>query len=383
MVMSTVGRLKNFRNGNLILATALLLLMLVSTGFAVETEPAQHYKLISTVEYTGQGQFRNQVEGLFTVEKKDLSNNKVQYFISAKDMFDNLSFIVDRNAQQLSQVTGCSDIWAQVNNSCARSLEKVTQANIGKTWEQAFDLSKVSKQFPAELGFTMTAIRLENNQLGDMIAVRALSEPFFVSTQQGNVTSRINTIYLFDSEIEDIFLSASVFESSTTMNGFKETLWHKIATCKSDASGKTVEFKGLGKKFEKFASKLALTKNIKITKPADLPQWSQDFGLKAAQVSGICSSLACEGAMNPVTTVSASAAKIIELQKEMRTASYPLATNTGTTNPTLASSNPPGPWEWLVEKTGSPWLAGGIVGGAIAIPMAGGGGGGGSGAVSP
>ena len=256
----------------------------------------------------------------------------------------------------------------------------MTKADIGKTWKQTFDLSTISKSLPAELKFTLTAIQVENQELGEMIAVRALSEPFFVKFSEGIVTSGINTVFLFDSEIEDIFLSVSVFESTTTMNGFQETLSHKVATCKSDAAGEPVDLKGLGKKFETFVAKLGLTKDLKVVKASALPGWAQTSGLQAAQAGGICSALSCEGALNPVATITMPAAKVVDFQKntsELRIVNAQLAANEG------GAGNGGGPWKWLVDKVGF-WPAVGIVGAGVAVPIAAsGGGGGGGGAASP
>ena len=375
--MEAKRRIRHFCSKSVYLMAALALLAFVGTSATAGTESTQHYKMISTVEYAGQGQFSNQVEELFTVREKSLSSDKVQYFISAKDLFKELSFVVDRGTRNLSQTGESVALWAQVNNHCVKSLKKVTKTNIGKTWKQTFDLSSVDKLLPGKLKFTLTAIQVENQKLGKMIAVRALSEPFFVKLSKGTATSRINTVYLFDSEIENIFLSVSAFESTTTMNGFQETLRHEVATCKTDAAGEPVELKNLGKKFEKFVAKLALTKDFKVVKASTLPEWAKTEGLKAAQVSSICSSLACEGALNPVTTVSMPAVKVVDLQKstnEPRTVNAQLAAQEG------GAGN--GPWEWLVDKVGF-WPAAGIVGAAIAIPIATSGGGGGSSATSP
>jgi len=363
--------------GCIFLMAAAVLLTFANAGMATGEEGVQYYKMISTVEYAGAGQFRNQVEGLFTVREKPLSNDKVQYFISAKDLFEELSFVVDRGAQRLSQTSESSAFWTQINNDCVKSLKKVTKSNVGKTWKQAFDLSSVGNSLPAELKFTLTAIQVESQELGEMIAVRALSEPFFVKLSEGTATSRINTVYLFDSEIEDIFLSVSVFESTTTMNGFKETLRYEVATCKADAAGESVDLKGLGKEFESFVAKLGVTKEFKVTKASALPAWAQTTGLQAAQAANICSALSCEGALNPVATISMPAAKVIDLQansSELRTVNARFAANEG------GGGN--GPWEWLVDKVGF-WPAAGIVGAGIAVPIAANSGGGGGHAASP
>jgi hypothetical protein len=350
------------------LVMVVVLLVFANVGLAAD-EGVHHYKMISAVEYKGGGEFRNQVEELFTVRTEPLSNEEVQYFISTEGLFEELSFVVDKGTGHLSQTGEAEGIWAQINNHCAESLRKVTTADIGRTWKQAFDFSSIDKSLPAELKFTLTAIKVENQELGEMIAVRALSEPFFI--KQGAVMSKINSLYVFDPEIENIFLSVSVFESVTTMNGLKETLSHKVATCKTDAEGNPVNLKGLGEKFESFVAKLALTEDIKVVKASALPDWAKNDGLRAAQVSCICSSLACEGALNPVVTVSMPTAKVIELQKN--------GSDVITVNSQLAAvgSVPVvGPWEWLVNKVGF-WPAVGVVGAAVAVPVAASGGGGG------
>ncbi|MBN1391378.1 MAG: hypothetical protein JW947_01090 [Sedimentisphaerales bacterium] len=366
-----VGKMGFWGRWFYLMAAVLTLLANSYASITAEDESIQHYKMISTVEYAGVGEFRSQVEDSFTVRQKPLSNDTVQYFISAKDLFKEFSFVVDKGSQHLSQTGAEWQYWAQVNNHCAKSLKKVTKENIGKTWKQSFSLSAIDKSLPDSLQFTLTAIQVKNQELGDMIAVRALSEPFFI--KGGTITSRINSVYLFDTDIEDIYLSASVFESITTMNGFQETLSNKVATCMTDAAGKPVNLKGLGKDFENFVSKLALTKDLKVVNPSALPNWAGE-GLQAAQAGSICSSLACEGALNPVVTVSMPAAKVIELQKngsELITVDAQLAAAAG-------GGAGGGPWEWLVGKVGF-WPAVGVVGAGVAVPVAASGGGGGGG----
>jgi len=52
---------------------------------ASEGQNVQHLKMISVIEYTGKGQFRNQAENLFEVRKEALSKNEFQYFITGND----------------------------------------------------------------------------------------------------------------------------------------------------------------------------------------------------------------------------------------------------------------------------------------------------------
>jgi len=149
----------------------------------------------------------------------------------------------------------------------------------------------------------------------EMIAVRALSEPFFVKTGKGSIRSQINAIYLFDPRIEDVYLSISVFEGATDVNGYKEVLRHEVATYKTDSTGKSVDLNGLGRDFEKFVRKVGLSrKAVEIEKESPLPQWAQSEGLTAAQVANICAAMACEGAPNPVRTVCIPAAQTIGAQ---------------------------------------------------------------------
>ena len=70
----------------------------------------QHFKMLSTVEFDGQGQYRNQVESLFTVQRQSLGENKVRFSVSSVDFdltggqdaadqagqSEGLTFVVDR-----------------------------------------------------------------------------------------------------------------------------------------------------------------------------------------------------------------------------------------------------------------------------------------------
>jgi len=75
----------------MVLSIMLLLPSSGITALARETESVQHYKMISSVEYKGEGQFRNQVETLFTVRKKNLSDDKVLYMLSGSNLEPNIT----------------------------------------------------------------------------------------------------------------------------------------------------------------------------------------------------------------------------------------------------------------------------------------------------
>lgn len=314
----------NKRDFCLMMALSVMLLLLPgTTGLARETESVQHYKMISSVEYTDGGQFRNQIETLFTVRKKTLSDDKVLYLLSGSNLEPNLtqvsspiefSFVLDKNTRYLSSVDEDLAFWARINNESVRSLEKVTKDNVGKTWKQSINLSSFGDSLPGELNFTLTAIELKTDVFGEMIAVRALSEPFFVKAGVSSLRSRINTGYLFDPKIEEIYLSVSVFEATKDVDG-KKTLRHEVATYRTDATGASVNLSGLGPKFEKFVREVGLSgKSVKIVKKSPLPQWAQSEGLAAAQVANICAAMACEGALNPVVTVCIPSARMVAMQ---------------------------------------------------------------------
>jgi hypothetical protein len=356
--------------------------------------------MLSTVEYAGKGQFRNQVETLFTVRKQFLSDDQVRYFISTND-FDligddlnsgqrssssELSFVVDNKTRHLSGTSKDLALLEIINNECVSSLKEVTKENIGKTWKQSFALPFLDHFLAVELEFTLTAIQLKTKAFGEMIAVRALSEPFIVKVTEGKGTgdakSRINAIYLFDPEIEDIYLSISVFEATTRVSGSNEKLRCEMATYKTDAAGVSVDLSDIDKKFEKFVRKVGLSaKSIKVTKESSLPAWAQHKGLAAAQVSNLCAAMACEGASNPVVIVCMPAAHTLALQSagklitagKIETISRLLVKNIpGVGGMKIAVA--PAFMGMSLGTVGA--ITGGTVGGTVAI--AGGGGGGGS-----
>jgi len=305
--------------------SVMLLLSSGAVGLASEEQNVQHFKMISVVEYTGKGQFRNQAETLFKVRKEALPNNEFQYFITGNDLNPNLtdessstafSFILDRNTHLLSGIGEDMAFWAKINNESVKSLKiKITKESVGKTWKQTFGLSSISDSLPRSLGFTLTAIELKTEMFGDMIAVRALSEPFFVKSDKDSIRSKINAIYLFDPKIEDIYLSMSVFEAAADANGSKEILRHEVATYRTDSAGASVDLSGLGQEFEKFVRKVGLSrKGVKVVEESPLPQWAQSEGLTAAQVTNICAAMACEGAPNPVVTVCIPAVRTVGAQ---------------------------------------------------------------------
>ena len=385
----------------LMAALVLLLLLSGAVGWAAEDEVVQHYKMLSSVEYSGEGQFKNQVDTLLRVRKQFLSDDKVRYFIASSD-FDwlkgnvsagqqssssELSFIVDERTGRISGEGQDMGFLEKVNNHCVASLQKVTKDNIGKTWKQSFSMPFLDHLLPAELKFTLTAIQMNTEAYGEVIAVRALSEPFAVKAtgadgNAGDIKAKIGAVYLFDPEIEDIYLSVSVFEGTTKINGSKESLRHEVGTYMTDSSGTSVNLSGLGKKFEKLVQKVGLQKKeLKVEKEAPLPQWAQYEGLAASQVSQICAATACEGATNPVASVCIPSARTIALQSRGSLTSVGML-GTGTVSGAL-SANVTGMGGMKIAAVPlimgvSPMTAGLIGGGSAGIAAGAGGGGGGS-----
>ena len=317
-----------------LIVTGIFFQVICLTNLANAEETISRYKMVSTVEYAGEGQFRNQAETFYAVKKEPLQNDKIRYSIAADDPNVDaqqkypplvFSFVIDKNTQNVSAVGKDLSFWAKVHNESVKSLRKVSKDYVGKTWKQSIDLSALNDVLPDELRFTLTAIRLNTNAAGEMIAVRAISEPFFVKIEKGSFRTKINTVYLFDSQIEDIYLNISVFEAATDVRGLNETMRHEVATYKTDAQGVPVDLSDVGQDFERLVSKVGLKRSgLQVTRESKLPKWAYTKGLRAAQISNICSAAVCEGALNPVTMISMPIAQILEFQRENAIRGIPL-----------------------------------------------------------
>ncbi|MFA5785264.1 MAG: hypothetical protein WC962_10335, partial [Phycisphaerae bacterium] len=281
--------------------------------------------------------------------------------------------------------------YQMIHNHCAQSLEKVAAENIGKTWKQSFDLSFLDASLPSELKLTVTAVELNTGVLGKLIAVRALSEPFTfetvgVDSKVDKVKCKVNSLYLFDPSVEQIYMSITVFEGTTNVNGFKEDIRQEVATYRTDDSGAPVNFAGLGKEFEKLVRKVGLTnKDMKISKPTDLPKWVRQDALRVIGLADTCAALACEGAPNPVITVAIPAGRMATMQgygqiagsAQLDTVAMSLAKDIGPLS-SMKIAVAPGIMGLSAMQAGA--VGGGVAGGVAA---GGGGGGGGSDARSP
>jgi len=370
-----------------------MVLTVCGTGLAQDRHSVEHYKMLSTIEYTGQGQFKNQIESMFSVKKEILSDDSVEYFISTNDfkpatiaqtagqqpLPNEVSFTIDPESRIISGADKDMALLRKINNQSIKTLKAITEQNIGKTWKQSFDLSAFGYSLPNELNLTLTAIKLETEAYGSMIAVRALSEPFVVKVVRVNegvkdIRARIRAAYLFDSEIEDIYLSISVFEATTDISSSGERLRYEIATYKTDATGNAVDLTGLGGNFEKFARKVGLSrKSLKVEQETTLPRWARSEGLHAVQTSIMCAAMACEGGPNPVVTICMPTARTVALQSTGQLAttskfgtisSQLVKTIPGTGNMKIAASPP-----FMGVGAGTAGVIAGGTAGAVAIAV--------------
>jgi hypothetical protein len=381
--------------------------MQLSSGVSLAAgEDVEHFKMLSNVEYSGKGQFKNQIETMFTVEKKLLFGGAFRkYSISTND-YDliseegskALSFTIDKKTSKMSNANKELMLLQNVNNQCIGFLEKVTKDNVKKTWKQTFDLSPISGSIPKKLRFTVSAIPVKTEAFGEMIAVRALSDPFTIEATKknggkGSIKSRINAVYLFDSEVEDIYLSTSVLEAITNINGFKEILRHEVATYKTNAAGQPVDLTGLDKKFAQFIKRVGLAKKtFEVVNEVPLPLWAQSFAFGSAQAASISAGIACEGASNPVSMICLPTVRTFAMQSFGYTGplaslaglagqTVPISSSLGAGVPAMAGMNIVG----VPTVLGVPAVtAGAVAGGTTAAAVAAGGGSsGGGGTASP
>ena len=286
-----------------------------------------------------------------------------------------MHFTVDKSSKRILSSDKEFSKWEQINNSCASFLEKITPEQvIDKTWKQIIPLTDSDKCLGDSLTFTVTAMRLKT-KMGDMIAVRALSEPAIGKETEGNTISKINAAYLFDSDIENVMFSVTVFESVTNVNELQEILRNEVTTYLTTPSGKPVDLSGLGNEFANFVSQVSLTdKKLEVKQPCEYSTWARNFAFNAAQTANICASVVCEGAVNPVSAISLPAVQTIGAQKGSDNKMF-AASDEANSFEQLKSN-----WGWNLPTVG---IIGGIVGGGVAVGGGFGGGGGSSTPVSP
>ena len=114
-----------------------------SIAATVQDTGTYHYKMISSLEYSGKGQYKSRTESLFAVNKESLSADKSKYSIWTDDVspastdsdssgFGRVSFVLDRANREILTNNGSLSFFQTIHNHCAQSLEKVARNNIMK-----------------------------------------------------------------------------------------------------------------------------------------------------------------------------------------------------------------------------------------------------------
>jgi len=382
----------------LTLAVGVAMLILLLPGMAASSERAediQHYRMLSSVEYSGRTQFSHQIETQMTAERQIMRDKKVKYSVFSDDFSltggvggsdgqsrsNGLSFVVDTSTGYLSPSGRNLGLIESVNKKCATSVGKTAKEYLNKTWKQSFYLSSIDGCLPREIRLTLTAIPTRTDKFGEMICVRALSEPFVVKSPSaengdGTILAKVNAVYLFDSEVGEVYLSLSVFEAETTMNGFKEEIRHEVATYRTDGAGNAVDLSGLDWEFGSFAGEVGLAgQSMKVEEQGPLPQWAQLECLRAAQAANMCAAIACEGVPpDSVAAIYVPVSRTIEMQSR---GAIDSTDTVGTIGDRLTANNVGSTGMKIAAKPKlTPKAAFVIGGGAAGIALAAGGGGG-------
>ena len=300
-----------------------------------------YFKLISTVEYTAQRgsesrQYRHQAEPWFIVTTIPQADGQRHYHLITSDLrFQNeQSQQKYENADEINYelkekrfMTGVdADLSAlqKMNNECIRTIRGEAPKEVGKTWTCRFNLGILNhNSLPNELKFTVTSIKVPTDKLGELVAVRAISDPFLVKAAAqaggyGFVKCRIACVYLFGPREEDVYVSAMVFLADTKMDDMTQQYRYEFGTYKTDANAGAIDMNGLGLDLEGFVKKIQLTPQpVEVKNPCCPPFWVQSEIANAAQLASACAAVACEQNMvNPVSNIYLAAARVYHLQQE-------------------------------------------------------------------
>jgi hypothetical protein len=200
-------------------------------------QKVDYFHLVSTVEYTAkQGnekrQYRHQMEPWFAVTSWQTSNKQKHYRISTDGLkmkngyvykeYNNISQInYDLTDQRyITAVDNDLQHLKKMNNQCIDTLKDKDIKGPNKTWTCRFNLSIFNHySLPDELKFTVSSIKVPTKKLGDLVAVRAISDPFMVKVvgqieNYGYVKCQVASVYLFNPYVldrngEDLYVSAT------------------------------------------------------------------------------------------------------------------------------------------------------------------------------
>jgi hypothetical protein len=217
-----------------------------------------YFHLISTVEYTAKEdkekkQYRHQAEACFAVTSWQTSAAQKHYRIST-DQLKLKNGYVYKEYKDISQInydlteqrymTAVDDDLQHLkimNNECVDTLKDKDIKGTGKTWTCRFDLRKFEHySLPAELKFTVSSIKVPTKKLGDLVAVRAISDPFMVKAvgqveDYGYVKCQVASVYLFNPYVldrngEDLYVSATAFVATTKMDDVSQEYRYEFGT---------------------------------------------------------------------------------------------------------------------------------------------------------
>jgi hypothetical protein len=305
-----------------------------------------YFHLISTVEYTAKQdkekrQYRHQMESCFAVTSWPTSARQKHYRVST-DQLKMKNDYVYKEYKDISQIN--YDLTDQrymtavdtdlqylkkMNNQCIDTLKDKDIKGPNKTWTCRFNLGIFNHySLPDELKFTVSSIKVPTKKLGDLVAVRAISDPFMVKVvgqveNYGYVKCQVASVYLFNPYVldrngEDLYVSTTAFVASTKMDDMTQEYRYEFGTYKTDVNGTPVDINGLDYVFEGFVKKIKLTPQpIEVNKPTGMPFWAKSEIVNAAQLASTCSAVACEQTIvNPVSSIYLAAARIYQLQDD-------------------------------------------------------------------
>lgn len=318
----------------------------------IAEQKTDYFKLVSTVEYTaeraGQNrQYRHQAEPWFMVTTAPQLNDETHYNLLTTDLEFQTEYAAElyRNIGEINYdltqkryMTSVDDDLIhllKMNNECVRSLEGQVPKEVGKTWTCRFNL-KIFEHYslPDELKFTVTSIKVRTDELGDLVAVRAISDPFMVKAVRqidgyGFVKCQLASVYLFDPYVyetnaEDVYVSATVFIATTKMDDMTQNYRYEFGTYKTDADANAIDMEGLGTELEDFVRQIHLVPEpLDVNDAAGLPFWAKSEIVNAAQLATACAAVACEqDLVNPVASIYLAAARIYEYQDDCLLSSY-------------------------------------------------------------
>jgi hypothetical protein len=312
-----------------------------------------YFKLISTVEYTAKRgsesrQYRHQAEPWFAVTTIPQTDSQRRYHLITGDLRFLNRYLQQKyeNAGEINYeliekrlIAGVdSDLSAlqKMNNECVKTIGGKAPNKIGEQWKCKFNLGIFNHySLPKELKFTVTSIKVPTDKLGDLVAVRAVSDPFLVKAAAqiegyGYVRCKIASVYLFDPYMyetgeEDVYVGATVFLAATGMDDMTQQYRWEFGIYKTDTEASAIDMNGLSRDLEGFVRDIQLIPEpIQVKNSCCPPMWAQSEIANAAQLASACAAVACEqNIVNPVASIYLASARVYSLQQEYLLAASP------------------------------------------------------------